>query len=75
MHDCFFNDGEYKNVNIWGTMCDCGNEVSTLANEHPWMDVDVFYDVKCERCGKVHRVNKDMAATFYENKIYDLFKA
>lgn len=74
MHGCFFKDGEYKNVNIWGTMCDCGNEVSTLTNEHPWMDVDVFYDVKCEKCGKVHRITKDMAATFYENKIYDLFK-
>jgi SAM-dependent methyltransferase len=63
-----------KNINIWGTVCDCDNDVYTFANEHPWMDVDVFYDVKCDKCNKLHKINKDMAATFYENKIYGLFK-
>ena len=61
--------------NVWGTICECSNEVYTFKDEHPWNgDEEIIETLTCDKCGKVHDINCFKASEFLENKIYECFK-
>lgn len=72
----FFFEGEYMgNKNIWGAICECGNEVYDFYDDHPWMEnADSIKLIKCNKCNKVIKINYIIASEFYNNKIFDCFK-
>lgn len=60
--------------NIWGIICECGNEVCDYYNEHPWCDDEnIIKIIKCDNCGKMHRISQKEAEEFYNNKIFNCF--
>lgn len=64
-----------NNKNVWGTYCECSNEVYTFKDEHPWNgNIDIIEKVKCDKCGKVNEINCFKASEYLENKIYECFK-
>ena len=61
--------------NIWGTYCECNNEVYTFKDEHPWNgDTEILEKVKCDKCGKIIEINCFKASEYLETKIYECFK-
>lgn len=60
--------------NIWGTVCECGNEVFDYYDEHPWCeDKTIVKTVKCSNCGKINNIMIDKAEEYYNRKIFDCF--
>ena len=64
-----------SNKNIWGTICECKNEVYDFYDEHPWMeDSSIIKTLRCNKCNKEHLLDYIKASEFYNNKIFDCFK-
>lgn len=62
------------NKNIWGCLCECGNEAFDYFDEHPWCEENIIKVVKCSKCGKIQKINCSQAEKFYNNKIFECFK-
>lgn len=60
--------------NIWGCICDCGNEAFDYFEQHPWLEHNIVKFVECNHCGKVHEIDSKIAEEFYNNKIFECFK-
>lgn len=59
---------------IWGTSCECGNNVSILQNKHhPWLDKDFKIKLKCENCKKKISIDYQKAAKYYNDKVLSFF--
>lgn len=64
-----------NNKNIWGCICTCGNDAFDYFDEHPWCkDESILKIVKCDKCGKMYKINCDDAEKFYNKKIFECFK-
>ena len=59
--------------NIWGTICECGNEVYNFYDDHPWQDELIIKEVRCNKCNKLHKIDNDIASDFYNKKIFNCF--
>lgn len=61
--------------NIWGCMCDCGNEAFDYFDEHPWCgDKSILKTVTCSKCGRTYKIDCVAGEDFYNQKVLECFK-
>jgi hypothetical protein len=65
---------QHGNV-VWGTRCECGHDCEVLTDRHhPWDETDLVMHLNCPGCGREHGVDREKAATHYENRIFSHFR-
>ena len=63
------------NKNIWGCICECGEEVFDYFDDHPWSnDKSILKTIKCNKCGRLCKIDCKIAGQFYNDKIFQCFK-